>query len=300
MESTFFKSKTKGDEPSVSTNNIWSDNIQGVMTLYLSRQLRFDDMFFDQYQKAFGLDRHADLKILEIGCGPGALAAALHRWYPNAKITAMDRDSQFVAFGRENIPGVEFLEGDATALPFDDNTFDVTISNTVQEHVEPSAFWGEQRRVLKPGGVCLCLSARKGLHSTAPCLEITPAEEAFWNSLPEDEDPREKYGVCKYPMSEAGIPASAEQNGFRSVSTGYAVIDLTPDAPKYPAEMAERMIEAQRQNDLEAIASAHAENDKEAIAAINAKYDERLRLYREGIRLWDTSVSITMIVRGVK
>ena len=71
MESTFFKSKTKGDEPSVSTNNIWSDNIQGVMTLYLSRQLRFDDMFFDQYQKAFGLDRHADLKILEIGCGPG-------------------------------------------------------------------------------------------------------------------------------------------------------------------------------------------------------------------------------------
>ncbi len=60
------------------------------------------------------------------------------------------------------------------------------------------------------------------------------------------------------------------------------------------------MIEAQRQNDLEAIASTHAENDKEAIAAINAKYDERLRLYREGIRLWDTSVSITMIVRGEK
>ena len=101
-------------------------------------------------------------------------------------------------------------------------------------------------------------------------------------------------------MSEAGIPASAEQNGFRDVSTGYAVIDLTPDAPKYPAEMAERMIEAQRQNDLEAIASVHAENDKEAIAAINAKYDERLRLYREGIRQWDTSVSITMIVRGKK
>ena len=101
-------------------------------------------------------------------------------------------------------------------------------------------------------------------------------------------------------MSEAGIPAAAEQYGFRNVSAGYAVIDLTPDAPKYPAEMAERMIEAQRQNDLEAIASAHAENDKEAIAAINAKYDERLRLYREGIRLWDTSVSITMIVRGVK
>ena len=70
-------------------------------------------------------------------------------------------------------------------------------------------------------------------------------------------------------MSEAGIPASAEQHGFRSVSTGYAVIDLTPDDPKYPAEMAERMIEANRQD-------------------------------REGLRLWDTSVSVTMIVRGEK
>ena len=73
-----------------------------------------------------------------------------------------------------------------------------------------------------------------------------------------------------------------------------------PDAPKYPAEIAERMFDAQRQGDLEAVASAHADNDKEAIAAINAKYDERLRLYREGIRQWDTSVSITMIVRGEK
>ena len=101
-------------------------------------------------------------------------------------------------------------------------------------------------------------------------------------------------------MSEAGIPASAEENGFRSISTGYAVIDLTPDDPKYPAEMAERMFEAQRQGDLEAIASVHAENDREAVAAVNARYDERLCLYREGIRQWDTSVSVTMIVRGEK
>ena len=66
------------------------------------------------------------------------------------------------------------------------------------------------------------------------------------------------------------------------------------------AEMAERMIEANRQGDLDALASAHAENDREAVAAINAKYNERLRLYREGLRQWDTSVSVTMIVRGEK
>ena len=280
-------------------NTIWS-HIQGVQTLYLSRKLRFHDVFSPQYQRTFALDPAADLKILEIGCGPGALSESLHRWFPRAQITGIDRDSAFIAFARENIPGVSFQEGDATNLPFPDNSFDVCISNTVQEHVEPSAFWGEQLRVLKPGGVCLCLSARKGLHCTAPCLEQTAAERAFWESLPETDDTFQRYGVGKYVVSEAELPASMERYGFSNVSTGYAVIDLTPDAPKYPPELAELMIESMRQNDLEAIQSVHAPGADRAIEAVHAKYDERLRLYRAGVKQWDTEVSVTMMVRGVK
>ncbi|WP_081357257.1 class I SAM-dependent methyltransferase [Butyrivibrio fibrisolvens] len=281
-------------------NNIWSEYVQGIMTLYLSRKLRFDDIFFEQYKSVFQLDPEAKIKILEIGCGPGALAEALHRWYPKAEITAIDRDSSFISFAQNNIAGVTFLEGDATRLPFADNTFDVTISNTVQEHVEPTAFWGEQKRVLKSGGVCLCLSARKGLHCQAPCLEMTKEEKEFWESIPQSESELDKYGVCRYPMTEAELPASMEENGFYDVTTGYAVINLTPDARKYSARMAELMIEAKRQNDLEAIKSVHHEYDEKVINAVNAKYDERLRLYHEGIKQWDTSISLTMIVRGIK
>ena len=281
-------------------NNIWSEYVQGIMTLYLSRKLRFDDVFFEQYNKVFKLDSNVNLKILEIGCGPGALAEALHRWFPKAEITAIDRDSNFISFAQNNISGVTFMEGDATNLPFADNSFDITISNTVHEHVEPIAFWGEQRRVLKQGGICLCLSARKGLHCQAPCLEMTVEEKEFWESLPQSESEFEKYGICKYPMSEAELPASMEQNGFSEVTTGYAVIDLTPDAPKYSTQMAEAMIESKRHNDLEAIKSSHHEADEKVIDAVNAKYDERLRLYHEGIKQWDTSISLTMIVRGIK
>ena len=125
-------------------NTIWSDHVQGVQTLYLSRKLRFDDQFFAQYQKVFNLDQTAKLRVLEIGCGPGALAEALHRWYPRAHITGIDRDSNFVCFAAENISGVTFCEGDATRLPFEDGSFDVTISNTVSEHIEPELFWKEQ------------------------------------------------------------------------------------------------------------------------------------------------------------
>ena len=281
-------------------NTLWSQHVQGVMTLYLSRRLRFDDRFFRQYQRVFDLDRRTGLKILEIGCGPGALAEALHRWYPAAAITALDRDSGFVAFGKTHIPGVTFLEGDAAQLPFPDGSFDVTISNTVQEHVEPTAFWGEQLRVLKPGGVCLCLSARKGLHAAAPCLETTEAEREFWAAAPSAEESMEEYGVCRYPLSEAELPAAMAERGFRQVTTGYAVIDLTPDDPKYPPELAEAMLEAWRQNDLEAIASMHSDHAAAAVKAVNAKHDERLRLYRAGEKQWDTSVSLTMILRGVK
>ena len=94
-------------------NTIWSEHVQGIKTLYLSRKLRFDDMFFEQYQRTFKIDTNIKMKILEIGCGPGALAEALHRWYPNAEIIAVDRDSNFISYARESITGVEFLEGDA-------------------------------------------------------------------------------------------------------------------------------------------------------------------------------------------
>ena len=281
-------------------NNIWSDHVQGIMTLYLSRKLRFNDIFFTQYEKLFNLDHNRDLKILEIGCGTGALAESLHRWYPKAQITAIDRDSIFISFARDNISGIRFLEGDATHLPFENDSFDVTISNTVQEHIEPSAFWGEQRRVLKPGGVCLCLSARKGIHCPAPCLEMTNEEKEFWDSLPQSEDELKKYNVCQFPMSEAELPASMESHGFIDVTTGFAIIDLTPDATKYSDKMAEAMIEAGRQSSLEAIRSAHSDHAEKAISAVNDKYEERLRLYRSGIKQWDTSVSVTMVIRGTK
>ena len=46
------------------------------MTLYLSRKLRFDDYFFERYDKLFRLSHDMDLKILEIGCGLEAIRPA--------------------------------------------------------------------------------------------------------------------------------------------------------------------------------------------------------------------------------
>ncbi len=289
-------------------NLIWSQYVQGTGTLYYSRKLRFDDRFAPQYKGLFDLDETRPLRILEIGCGPGALAGALRRWYPNAEITGVDRDSEFIRFAREHEDGITFLEGDATALPFEDRTFDVTISNTVSEHIEPSLFYSEQFRVLKPGGVCLVLSSRKGINLSADCLMPDEFERQFWQKAEKYDDSMEKYAVCKYPMSEAELPLAMTAYGFSDVRTGYVTVDLTPDDPKYTPEMAHAMINAHRQSALEAIDSVpvsmpnhfSAVDAEEMKHLTNAKYDARIAQYDRGEKQWDTTVSIIMSVRGIK
>lgn len=289
-------------------NTVWSDFIQGIHTLYDSRKLRFADLFSEQYLPLFRLEREKTLRILEVGCGPGALSAALHRWYPRAEITGIDRDSEFIRYARNQVPEVTFLEGDATALPFPDNIFDVTISNTVSEHIDPAAFYREQYRVLKPGGVCLVLSARRGFNHDAPCLTPGEEETAFWERIGKVDDSFERYRVCRYPMSERELPLAMEHHGFKQVTTGYAMIDLTPDHPRFSPAMAHAMINAGRVTGLEALDSAALSHPNlaapEVVARqkelVNARYDTRLALYDKGERQWDTHTSVTMVIRGIK
>ena len=110
-------------------NTIWSTHLQKTGTLYQSRTLRFDDRFKESYLRAFNINDAEN--ILEIGAGPGALSQALKRWYPHIKITGSDRDTDFIKFAKIHAPDIEFVEADITSLPFNDNSFDVTISNTV-------------------------------------------------------------------------------------------------------------------------------------------------------------------------
>lgn len=289
-------------------NLIWSSYIQGAKTLYYSRKLRFDDMFMEQYKTLFALDKSKKLGILEIGCGPGALAGALHRWYPEAKITGIDRDSEFIRFAKEHEDGITFVEGDATALPFADESFDVVISNTVSEHIEPSKFYGEQLRVLKKGGVCLVLSSRKGIRVISDETSLNEKEKEFWDKVDEYDDSIEKYSIQKYAMDEAQLPAAMEQYGFREVRTGYALVNLTPDDPKYPKEMARDMIVVRRYLEMEALDSVlysmaehfKAEEVDEIRKLVDAKYTLRLEQYERGEKKWDTDVSVILIVRGIK
>ena len=289
-------------------NDIWSKYVQGTKTLYYSRKLRFDDMFAEQYKRLFEVNENMNLKILEIGCGPGALAGSLHRWYPNAEIIAIDRDSEFIGFAKNHESGITFMEGDITSLPFNDNSFDVVISNTVSEHIETSIFYSEQFRVLKTNGICLVLSSRKGIRAISNCISYNEYEKQFWKKAEQYDNTMDKYAICRYPLDEAELPGAMEKFGFRNISTGFVTIDLTPDNPKFSDALAHDIINAERYTDIDAIDSVlhtmpehfTVQETEEMKRLANAKYDNRIAQYDRGERQWDTNVSIVMVVRGVK
>lgn len=165
-------------------SSIWSEFVQKAGTLYTSRSVRFDDCFREKLVSVFEIPDGA--RILEIGCGPGALCTSLSRWYPNSAVTGLDFDESFIKFARAHDKSCEFIVGDATALPFGDNSFDVTISNTVSEHIAPEKFYGEQYRVLKNGGICLILSTRKGVMIPSDIVsEESELEKEIWDRVDE-------------------------------------------------------------------------------------------------------------------
>lgn len=91
--------------------------------------------------------------ILEVGGGQSGLTALL---YPEAHVTNLDMEASFAEAPCNRQERVTFVCGDATALPFEDASFDAVTMFDLIEHVpDDRAAMAEARRVLRPGGVLL-------------------------------------------------------------------------------------------------------------------------------------------------
>jgi SAM-dependent methyltransferase len=90
-------------------------------------------------------------RVLDIGTGTGRAAAAAARRFPEANVTGVDLSEEMVRIAGENLDPelagrVTFALGDASAVPFDDASFDLVI------HLNVPVFFGETARLLRPGG----------------------------------------------------------------------------------------------------------------------------------------------------
>jgi len=97
--------------------------------------------------------------VLDLGCGAGtdSLVAA-QMVGPRGRVVGIDMTPEMLAKARAaaveaRLDNVEFVEAEAERLPFENDTFDVVISNGVIDLIpDKDAVFSELYRVLKPGG----------------------------------------------------------------------------------------------------------------------------------------------------
>ena len=94
--------------------------------------------------------KNQDLKILNVGCGPGRSSEYLSSF---GNVVSIEYDKECCDFAAEKT-GLEIINGSITALPLEDDSFDLVCAFDVIEHVENDQLAvSEMKRVTKKNGL---------------------------------------------------------------------------------------------------------------------------------------------------
>lgn len=120
----------------------------------------YDELAPNYYSMAGHLVERAKVlsgdEVLDVGCGTGSVAITAARY--GADVTGVDITPALLDRARENtelagIEDIDWQEGDATALPFEDDRFDVILSSVGHMYGDPpEQTTAELLRVTRPGG----------------------------------------------------------------------------------------------------------------------------------------------------
>lgn len=121
-----------------------------------------DDLWLSAMMDAFPEKGKGDVRILDIGCGPGYFSIILAR--AGFRPDAADCTPEMLKQARQNAgplaDRIRFHEMNADHLEFEDNTFDVVLSRNLTWNLEdPCVCYTEWKRVLRPGGKVLIFDA---------------------------------------------------------------------------------------------------------------------------------------------
>lgn len=158
----------------------------------------------------------AGMRVLDVGCGPGGLTTELVARVGAGSVSAIDPSPPFVRACRDRNPGVDAREGVAEALPFDDRTFDATVSSLVVGFLgDAEAAAGEMLRVTRVGGVvAACFWDRDGM----------PALRTFWLAAA-SLDPRVDGDPRRLGDDEGDIAGLLARAGAVDIEEGIVLAD---------------------------------------------------------------------------
>jgi ubiquinone/menaquinone biosynthesis C-methylase UbiE len=183
-------------------------------------------------------------RLLEVGCGVGAVLAVLGQEFPGVSLVGVDIEPKQLAFARGHLEraAVEATvqQADAHALPFEDESFDHVWMMWFLEHIaDPPTVLHEARRVLVTGGRITAIEVD---YSTCRAKPSTSAMEALFRAMVQ--------GMAASGWSDAGtrLPGWLREAGFREVDEGERPFwwqgeDLASQA-RYAADVVESALDA--------------------------------------------------------
>jgi ubiquinone/menaquinone biosynthesis C-methylase UbiE len=125
-------------------------------------------------------------RVLDLGCGTGALTLLSKRTQPGIEIVGLDPDAKALARARRKAEdaglALRLEQGFGDALPFPDESFDRVLSSFMFHHLEAAqkpAVLREVHRVLRPGGVLHLLDFRGGHGLGALLAHLVHREESL-------------------------------------------------------------------------------------------------------------------------
>lgn len=295
-------------------NNVWSESIQGILSLDLSREQRFRDDRKELFLNLLGLKE--GMRVVDIGCGPGALTRKLAKWLgEKSNIIGIDRDTGFINYAKEKAIrsgsyNISYYEGDALKLPLEDNSVDACVSHTVIEHVPNKEFLLEQKRICRVNGIVNVMYARPDKYIKTEPKELPKQSQRESELLDKlfkgTDDIDKKYSVGKYWPDPVALPKLFEELGFKNIQVDAVAIPVSIDDGRNSEEERIAIITGDREQILEAInrglyLNKNALSNDEIIELkeiVTRRFEQRINFLKNGERIWDYSILIIQIISG--
>jgi ubiquinone/menaquinone biosynthesis C-methylase UbiE len=161
--------------------------MEGRIAAWYARNTARDMPDFVALAQRVTAELPARSRILEVAPGPGYLAIEVAR-RGAFEVTGLDISRSFVEIAMRNARAahvnVDFRQGNASAMPFSEDTFDLILCRAAFKNFsQPLAAMNEMHRVLKPGGRALIVDLRKDASVDDIDAYIKQSDLGWANSL---------------------------------------------------------------------------------------------------------------------
>ena len=160
------------------------------------------------------------MRVLDVGCGPGALTAELAQRVGATHVAGLEPSPSFVDACRARLPNADIQQGSAEHLPWADATFDAALAQLVLSFVQDAerAAREMQRVVRKQGMVAACMWLE------GPELQMSAL---FWSAVA-TLDPERSQPESSMRFRKPGeIAALLERAGLREVGETFLDVRAT-------------------------------------------------------------------------